>query len=75
VLQILFFGELRAITGLDRFEASARDLNGLRQLLYGHWPELQSKTFTIAVNRKIQSSEIVLNDGDEIALMPPFSGG
>jgi molybdopterin converting factor small subunit len=33
------------------------------------------KTISISVNRKVISEDILLNDKDEIALLPPVAGG
>jgi molybdopterin converting factor small subunit len=47
----------------------------LRQHLLSEFPELNKTPFSIAVNRKIVTSATALHAGDEIALLPPFSGG
>ena len=38
-------------------------------------PALSTESFAIAVNRKIVHDEYELSITDEIALLPPFSGG
>ncbi len=73
--KVLFFGELKSITGSGEIQADARDINQLRNLLVAQWPQLQSKTFSIAVNRVVVHNNIDLAAGDEVACMPPFSGG
>ena len=76
MVRVLFFGELREITGCgEHTSETLADSKMLIATVLEQWPLLSAKTFSIAVNRKIQSKNIPLKDGDEIALMPPFSGG
>lgn len=37
--------------------------------------QLSERRFSVAVNRVFVSENRVLNDGDELALIPPVSGG
>ena len=53
----------------------AGDVESLRKKLIAEFPELDGKKFAIAVNKKIVSDNINLAPTDEIALMPPYSGG
>ena len=39
------------------------------------YPKLRDLSFLISNNKKIVVENISLNQGDEIALLPPFSGG
>lgn len=39
------------------------------------YPELQKFHFSIAVNRELIQEKTNLNGEEEIALLPPFSGG
>jgi molybdopterin converting factor small subunit len=75
-LTIKSFGIISDILGQESiemdFEISSKLL---RDRLIETYPKLQSMTFSIAVNKVIHSESIVLNEGDEIALLPPFSGG
>jgi molybdopterin synthase sulfur carrier subunit len=76
VIRILFFGELRDAAGTSESVLPlCANSKVLRDKVLETWPTLQGKTFSIAVNRKIQSEDVPLKEGDEIALMPPFSGG
>lgn len=47
----------------------------LQQYLEVIYPEIKTIAFSIALNQKLISKNEVLNDGDEIALLPPFAGG
>lgn len=39
------------------------------------FPEMQQLSFAIAVNQILIDRNTLLKDGDEVALMPPYSGG
>ncbi|MBW7846158.1 MAG: MoaD/ThiS family protein, partial [Bacteroidia bacterium] len=43
--------------------------------LHQNFKELKNKTYKIAVNKKLILNNTQLQSGDEVALMPPFSGG
>ncbi len=51
------------------------DVDALKIWLSNTYPELNDLQISIAVNKKIVHYNIMLNDGDEVALLPPFSGG
>ncbi len=77
-INILLFGVLTEITGQTamQVEASAvSDLNSLHKYLVEKYPLLEEKIFQYAVNQSIASAGHPLYAGDEVALLPPFSGG
>lgn len=47
----------------------------LNKLLLDKYPALQEMSFKIAVNQNIAEPTVLLNENDEIALLPPFAGG
>jgi molybdopterin converting factor small subunit len=47
----------------------------LRALLLEKYPQLEGVEFVFAVNRQIVHQNTWLGQNDEIALLPPFSGG
>lgn len=73
-VNIIAFGQIAEITGKE-FILEATDLYSLRNLLLQKFPELLSKKFAIAVNKKLIQQNINLNQNDVVALMPPYSGG
>lgn len=77
-INILLFGVLTEITGQSSIQVDAStiaDLNGLHNYLVKSYPGLEEKTFQYAVNQSIASAGHPLYAGDEVALLPPFSGG
>ena len=74
-MNILYFGQLVDITKTEREELmDVKDLNALKILLEEKYPSLKDKAYIFSVNQKI-AQKASLNNEDEVALMPPFSGG
>jgi len=75
-MKLLFFGPLADIAGKTHFDLSGiQNTNDLKEKIFEKHPELQSHSFLVAVNKKVQRQKVQLNNDDEIALLPPFSGG
>lgn len=78
-LKILTFGIARDIIGGSTFSieltegSTAEDLKKEILALYPRFISLSS--LMIAVNAEYGNSETTLHEGDEIALIPPVSGG
>lgn len=73
---ILFFGMLAEVTGTDKVEVeNLSDTDTLIDYLIKKYPLLKNKTYRIAVNKKLITGKEALNEGDTIALLPPFAGG
>jgi molybdopterin converting factor small subunit len=75
-IKILLFGVLaqKANAG-EVFLPFEADTNHLLVNFGEKFPELAGQKFTVAINKKIISGNTELHEGDEIALLPPFSGG
>jgi molybdopterin synthase sulfur carrier subunit len=75
-LNIKYFGLLAEITNCNEetLEFSNTTISELLETLYNKYPELKTKDFQVAQNKEIVSN-ITNISGDEIALLPPFSGG
>ncbi len=77
-LRLLFLGRLQDLAGageqMVRAEAAtvAKLIAGLDPLLAA---ELASERVRIAVNGAVVGRDAVLRDGDEVAFLPPVSGG
>ncbi len=79
-IQVRLFATYREIVGSRGFAWSSRDGLSLRELVDGvvaKYPGLAGHrdTMLLAVNHDLAASDRVLHDGDEVALLPPVSGG
>lgn len=73
-IKIISFGRLKEILGSD-FETEAENTEELMNQLNEKFPQLKELKLRIAINQKIISENIKLNNNDVAALMPPYSGG
>src|SRR2546430_15194695 len=79
-IQVRLFATYREIVGSRGFTWSSRDGLSLRELVDGgvaKYPGVAGPrdTMLLAVNHDLAASDRVLQDGDEVALLPPVSGG
>jgi len=79
-MRVLFFAQLKDVTGCDSIElAPASPLNGVQlwNMLIGKFPALANhqKNVRLTRNWEYADSKTVFADKDEIALIPPVSGG
>ena len=79
-IQVRFFAAYREIVGSRAVSWSAREGLTLEELLDGvlaKYPGLAGHrgTMLLAVNHDFAGSNRVLQEGDEVALLPPVSGG
>jgi molybdopterin synthase catalytic subunit len=79
-IKVLFFGFTHDLTGLreELVElGEGENLQGLRRFYENRFPRLGelAGSLLFAVNQQIAEPLVVLHEGDEVALMPPVSGG
>ncbi len=79
-VRVRAFAGLREALGASDFAVEApvgTDIAGLIARLSADYPaaRLPARRFTVAVNRAYAPPDRVLTDGDEVALIPPVSGG
>ncbi|MEM7548933.1 MAG: MoaD/ThiS family protein [Bacteroidota bacterium] len=78
-VSVLFFGITKEKTGFSNYSFNLdpqSDLRVLEEELFRKFPKLKSEiTFKFAVNNEYILGNQVLNNGDEVALIPPVSGG
>lgn len=75
-IKVLFFGVLAEVTGvIMKHYREIASFDDLKKRLSDDFPELIHYTYRVAVNSQLSDSDMELNDGDEVALMPPFAGG
>jgi len=79
-VQVLYFGILKDVFGLERDQVELADggsvemLTDLLRLRSGVGEGLW-RSVAVAVNQEYVRGSVVLRDGDEVALLPPVSGG
>ena len=67
---------LAEVTGKKQMTlTNIQDTDSLKETLFMQFPELRSKSFLIAIDKRISHKNEVLKEGMEISFLPPFSGG
>lgn len=82
-MRILFFGQLREVAGTGELTADlpgdVRDVEALRDWLGSTNVALRGRldeaSVKVAVNGEVAPGNSAIAAGDEIAFMPPMSGG
>lgn len=79
-VNVLFFGVTHDLAGCGAQQLDLPEgekLQGLRRRCEDLFPRLESvrDSLVLAVNQEIASGSTLLRDGDEVAFMPPVSGG
>jgi molybdopterin synthase catalytic subunit len=79
-VNVLFFGITHDFTGRAQEQVElpeGENLQGLRRRYEARFPRLMSVggSLLFAVNQEIANGSTTLRDGDEVAFMPPVSGG
>jgi molybdopterin converting factor subunit 1 len=77
---VLYFGVLKDLVGHGRSEMDLAEGASVAQLLEAHrglvkGQESLWESIAVAVNQEYARAGDVLKDGDEVALLPPVSGG
>nr|WP_320131604.1 MoaD/ThiS family protein [uncultured Holophaga sp.] len=75
MVTVLCFARYRELLGFDRCEFSLGTARTLGTLLDDARFAALPKDALLAVNRAFADRTKELNEGDEVALMPPVSGG
>lgn len=75
-LNIKYFGPLAELTETNEEEIqfSGSTISEVLEYLFIKYPELKHKDFKVAQNQEVVSKETRVSNED-IALLPPFSGG
>jgi molybdopterin synthase sulfur carrier subunit len=75
-INVMLFGQIVDITGNSTITVNdVADTNELIQKLHSLYPALANTKYAIAVDKQIINENILLNNNNTVALLPPFSGG
>src|SRR5712671_6679816 len=79
-VQVLFFGQLKDLTGLSSESLPLADPSTVHDVLQHYTSKFPaigklSSSLALSINQEYASSDAPLRDGDEVALLPPVSGG
>ena len=75
-VKLLFFGVLTDVTGTHEYSLEpVADVNALKAAVASKFPGVAEYQFNVAVNQEIVHENAAISDGDEVAFMPPYSGG
>ena len=75
-VKIFVFGKLADIVaGKELVVEDVSTVAALRALLEFKYSGLKGLKYAVSVNRKLASDECIVSNDDEVALLPPFSGG
>ena len=76
VVKVLFFGVLAEVSGTSfKHYQDVRSIGDLKLRIQDDFPEIVHYAFRISLNSEITDNDLVLKEGDVVALMPPFAGG
>ena len=77
-MKVLLFAALREAGGTSRLESDAPTVGALIDELsarFGHEFDRVMRIGTVVVNGETADRDLKLNPDDEVALLPPVSGG
>jgi MoaD family protein len=78
VVRVRLFAALRELAGAGEVEAEGRTVGEVTDSLgslYGERFTKIAEVSSVVVNQERATRETVVADGDEVALLPPVSGG
>ncbi|HCY18344.1 MAG: molybdopterin converting factor subunit 1 [Deltaproteobacteria bacterium GWC2_42_51] len=82
MVKIRFFAMLKNKVGQEEVKLDVPEnisLEKFKQILKKEFPAitefLDKKSIMISVNQEFATKNTMIKDGDEVALLPPFSGG
>ncbi len=74
-VKVFFFGVLAEVTGTNfKYYSDVRSFGDLKLKIQDDFPEVVHHNFRVSVNNLLTDNDPLLNDGDEVELIPLFSG-
>jgi len=78
-VKILLYGRIRSTVGKNTIHVIAKgsecDVQDIKKIVFQKFPEIMKETFAFVVNQEICNNNSKVKEGDEIAFLPPISGG
>ena len=76
-MTIKYFGKVAELTNRSQesWDCEGMTISEFENRLKEAYPELANDTIQIAVNLTIAKPDFLIKNTDEIAILPPFSGG
>lgn len=75
-IYVIFFGSLADLVGKSKLMVNdCTDVISVKEKVINEYPQLKDCVFLISVNRKLVKNNHALEEGDEVAFLPPFAGG
>jgi len=74
-VKIQLYGQLKQMTGASELITEAADTDGLTREMNTRYPGIENLKYLIAVDRNIVQTNTPIKAGQELALLPPYSGG
>ena len=74
-ISVIFFGRLAEIESNSISLQNVLSTTELIEQLQQKYPALANEKYIIAVDKKMVTGNVPLNEGSVVALLPPFSGG
>jgi molybdopterin synthase sulfur carrier subunit len=77
-VKVFFFAKSREIVGKSRMDLEiheAETVSSMLRRLQSQFSELLDIQIVVAVNNEYVENDRELHDGDEVAIIPPVSGG
>ncbi len=81
MINVLFFASLKETTGQDSLSVMLSDVKLsklIEKIISDHptWSEaLTAPNIVVSVNKEIVLDDILISQGDEVAFLPPVTGG
>ena len=75
-IEIISFGRIAEFIPQQRINVGGiRDTNALKRHLEATFPMLAEIKYKLALNKHMIHENLLIEDNDTLAIMPPFSGG